>query len=303
MRYRFRNNSSASVRRGFKRGFTLIEILIVIVVIAILAAILFPVFGRAREGARRAACASNMRQLGMAFLQYSQDSNRKYPFAGNFQSWADGGHWVTAGRNFSNGEHGLAGPAPNFTWNGAATPVVTPNTALVEQGALYPYVKSADAFVCPSTENARDKRLGYSMNCAVSGLSDARIRQPTEIVLLVDEGKSLNDGFFWAVNDSANDDDDELTQVHNGGGNLLFADGHVKFTVFSKFPLDGSAQGKANKTTMTGSPRFHDRAFGSRLGSSLAGADFTTDGAGLSSSTLDSCAQPIAGATPDQPGV
>jgi prepilin-type N-terminal cleavage/methylation domain-containing protein/prepilin-type processing-associated H-X9-DG protein len=54
-------------------GFTLIEILIVISIIALLAAILFPVFGRARENARRASCQSNLKQLALAFAQYTQD--------------------------------------------------------------------------------------------------------------------------------------------------------------------------------------------------------------------------------------
>jgi prepilin-type N-terminal cleavage/methylation domain-containing protein/prepilin-type processing-associated H-X9-DG protein len=54
-------------------GFTLIELLIVIAIIAILAAILFPVFGRARENARRGSCQSNLKQLGLGIMQYTQD--------------------------------------------------------------------------------------------------------------------------------------------------------------------------------------------------------------------------------------
>ncbi|NDK17082.1 MAG: prepilin-type N-terminal cleavage/methylation domain-containing protein, partial [Armatimonadetes bacterium] len=54
-------------------GFTLIELLIVIAIIAILAAMLFPVFARARETARKATCASNLRQIGMALELYVQD--------------------------------------------------------------------------------------------------------------------------------------------------------------------------------------------------------------------------------------
>lgn len=63
------------------RGFTLIELLVVIAIIAILAAILFPVFARARENARRSACQSNMKQIGLGLAQYTQDYDSKLPRA------------------------------------------------------------------------------------------------------------------------------------------------------------------------------------------------------------------------------
>src|SRR5579872_2787695 len=62
-----------------RRGFTLIELLVVIAIIAILAAILFPVFARAREQARKASCISNMKQLGLAALMYTQDYDETWP--------------------------------------------------------------------------------------------------------------------------------------------------------------------------------------------------------------------------------
>lgn len=54
-------------------GFTLVELLVVIAIIALLAAVLFPVFGRARENARRSSCQSNLKQIGLTFVQYTQD--------------------------------------------------------------------------------------------------------------------------------------------------------------------------------------------------------------------------------------
>lgn len=62
-----------------KNGFTLIELLVVITIIGILAALLFPVFARAREGGRRATCASNLRQLASAFKLYAQDNDERLP--------------------------------------------------------------------------------------------------------------------------------------------------------------------------------------------------------------------------------
>ena len=59
------------------KAFTLIELLVVIAIIAILAAILFPVFARARENARRSSCTSNLKQVGIAMMQYQQDYDEK----------------------------------------------------------------------------------------------------------------------------------------------------------------------------------------------------------------------------------
>ncbi len=97
-----------------RTGFTLIELLVVIAIIAILAAILFPVFARARENARRASCQSNLKQIGLGMMQYSQDYDEKLV------------------------------PMWNYT-GGAATPPL-----VWWEDNIQPYVRSYQLFICPS---------------------------------------------------------------------------------------------------------------------------------------------------------
>lgn len=63
-----------------KRAFTLIEAVVVVAIVVILAAILWPVFPhRNGDNARRSSCQSNLKQIGLALIQYTQDYDDKYP--------------------------------------------------------------------------------------------------------------------------------------------------------------------------------------------------------------------------------
>lgn len=97
-------------------GFTLIELLVVIAIIAILAAILFPVFQKVRENARKVSCQSNLKQIGLAIIQYTQDNEEILP-----NSWSG----VDPGPSRPDGSR--------FKW----------------MDQVYPYVKSTGVFHCP----------------------------------------------------------------------------------------------------------------------------------------------------------
>ena len=108
-------------RRGRSAGFTLIELLVVIAIIAILAAILFPVFARARDKARQASCMSNLKQIGLALMQYAQDYDESHP-----------GVWF--------------GPVSKQPWSQPSDAT----TFYKWMDAVYPYVKNEQVFHCPS---------------------------------------------------------------------------------------------------------------------------------------------------------
>ncbi len=65
------------------KGFTLIELLVVIAILGVIAALLAPVLGKAREAARRATCANNLRQHGIAWHMYLDDNNETFPLQGS----------------------------------------------------------------------------------------------------------------------------------------------------------------------------------------------------------------------------
>jgi prepilin-type N-terminal cleavage/methylation domain-containing protein/prepilin-type processing-associated H-X9-DG protein len=125
------------VRR--KSGFTLIELLVVIAIIAILAAILFPVFAQARDRARSASCISNLKQMGLAWMMYTQDYDELFPNA--YPGANSAGDGPLGECQFMMGNSGYTG------WIG---------------NSFIPYTKNVQIYKCPSTPNLNPVNYGNS---------------------------------------------------------------------------------------------------------------------------------------------
>jgi prepilin-type N-terminal cleavage/methylation domain-containing protein/prepilin-type processing-associated H-X9-DG protein len=222
-----------------KGAFTLIELLVVIAIIAVLAAILFPVFARARENARRSSCQSNLKQIGLGMLQYTQDYDEIL-----FQSFY--------------GSAGDSDAGANYKW----------------MDAIFPYVKSEQLFNCPSDTATNTYKFRNGTNYGSYGLNGAygsvltdnqtpprsaatlqvnlsQITNPAQTVWVTDNNNSVtavntggSQGFFWSspatnptISNTAPRQLQNIVERHLDTTSVLFCDGHVK-----SMKLDALAQ-------------------------------------------------------------
>jgi prepilin-type N-terminal cleavage/methylation domain-containing protein/prepilin-type processing-associated H-X9-DG protein len=220
-----------------RKGFTLIELLVVIAIIAILAAILFPVFAQARETARKAACTSNLKQLGTAWVMYAQD----YDETTNINTWNS--------RTF--------GDQPTFPGD----PGGFGNNQIFSH-RLQPYIKNVQVGICPSSaypwqqvdqqdqKNALGGNIpgtaatlvrGSYMHTSYGRWRLAEIVAPAEFYVIHDSSgggpsletrctqgnnayigtESINSSFSWGR-------DDCFGARHQDQINMAYGDGHVK---------------------------------------------------------------------------
>lgn len=219
-----------------KRGFTLIELLVVIAIIAILAAILFPVFAQAKAAAKKTACLSNNRQLGLGFMLYCSDTDDVYPDRRDLKSSMPGGY------------------RPWTTW-----PPVDPRAGWA-QVIFDPYIKNKPIYNCPAILGSPLGQLPAVLQTTPDGVEVrtwfwrfARIDNPVPLAYLW--GKSPDQALadLQAANDPTvgfpeGMGDVELAvdpyfpknaanvapsvaglTIHGNGRNRVYFDGHAKF--------------------------------------------------------------------------
>lgn len=205
-----------------RRGFTLIELLIVIAIIAILAAILFPVFARARENARRASCLSNIKNMGLAMMQYAQDYDERLP-----RTVTCGSSMLETGKTTSNTSTCPTGYYTHL-W----------------QHSVYPYVKSPQAYLCPSSttnwDGSSTGRMPFGYNNILNGTHLAAILTPATTIMLADTDQAIANSYLLmpypnGANWSPPDD------RHLETFNMVYADGHAKSQKLSNWvPVAGA---------------------------------------------------------------
>ena len=185
-------------------AYTLIEMLVVLAIIGVLSALLFGVFSRVREKGRAAHCQSNLRQIGLAFQQYTADNGR-------FPLWYNT-HLPT---------NPLPSSFPGIPW-------------AVRIGT---YIKEPTIFHCPSSSkdfnpnpmvlNNESGFTCYGYQVGLSDLTEAQVGHPAEVMMLFDDFATA--GWAANLNSMSLAAPSGAGDRHSGGSNLLFVDGHVKW--------------------------------------------------------------------------
>ena len=287
-----------------KKGFTLIELLVVIAIIAILAAILFPVFQKVRENARRTACLSNMKQIGLAVTQYYQDNDEKGPNGTDPYGRCSGWAWEVYTYVKSTG----AFHCPDDGNVGAAASSYGMNANLAIQGttgaqdsstglAISQFNSPANTVLLFETANSRQYDItdpsGSTVDTATKAKSDNCFNglSPSGYGIGNDYDPSGSygekasaaqpgDGYTkygtgWLRNSLQNGQFLAPTGRHTDGSNFLMADQHAKFFRPSAVSAGGSAANATDKEYQTSMLNNCNPFGGGRCAAGTASGDST----------------------------
>ncbi len=223
-----------------RRGFTLIELLVVIAIIAILAAILFPVFAQAKAAAKKTACLSNTKQIGLASYMYITDYDGSYPQVKRSSSQPD----------VDDADGSIEDPD-----YGSVFAIIFPYTGggkIVDED-----LSTQKLFACPSDSNPWGKGCkeinpeappiaSYLINgFYVWGLNESGVDQPASSIYFAERRSEMENGveqfcddiyhpWFNLNNPVAPENEMDpftgaiATHRHTNLANYVFAEGHVK---------------------------------------------------------------------------
>ena len=169
-------------------GFTLVELLVVIAIIGVLIALLLPAVQAAREAARRISCSNNIRQLGLAMLNY-ESAHKKFPPQMMLES--EQYRWSALARILPYVEQSTLGSRIDFSVDyhliGLSGQIYSDKSAALNSGE--PLLKSVrvPTLMCPSetrdevrvdgaTGTERDYPTNYGVNCGVWKVYDPNDR-------------------------------------------------------------------------------------------------------------------------------
>ena len=233
------------MRTSNKSGFTLIELLVVIAIIAILAAILFPVFAKAREKARQISCLSNLKQLGLGVMQYTQDNDEFFPqtnVPADHDNWAQEIYpyvkSVDVYRCPDNPDAARFNPANTWNNGGGQRNITWMGSTNWLNGAQpIPPSYGMSNFIGATSLNGGQPRTQAGINAPASKIMLAERYgsngNPPQNTPGCNQPPQNQDGMGWTDWDQNNPGAAysylcELYVPHTKQSNFLFADGHAK---------------------------------------------------------------------------